>query len=91
MGLTRKGTFLAPRTALQAGYLFCRNERQRVRVAMNNELRKMGEKFSNRTEIPLMCRMINFESDRFLDNNIHLTYEAQQQRITAIRKIYKMY
>ena len=51
----------------------------------------MGEKFSNRPEIPLMCRMINFESDRFLDNNIHLTYEAQQQRITAIRKIYKMY
>ena len=51
----------------------------------------MGEKFSNRTEIPLMCRMINFESDRFVDNNIHLTYEAQQQRITAIRKIYKMY
>ena len=82
---------LAPRTALQAGYFFCRNERQRVRVAMNNELRKMGEKFTNRTEIPLMCRMINFQNDRFLDNNIHLTYEAQKQRISAIRKIYKMY
>ena len=58
---------------------------------MGNEMLKMGEKFTNRADNPLKCRMVNINTDKFLNNNIHLTYAAQKDRIIAIRKIYKMH
>ena len=71
--------------------IFSSDARERVRRGMMNEMEKMAQKYTNRADNPLKCRLINFQNEQFLPRDIHLTYEAQKERLSAIRKIYKMY
>ena len=52
---------------------------------MHREMRQMGRKFTNRTEIPLLCKAVSFENEQFLGNDIHLHYNSQLNRLAAAR------
>ena len=55
---------------------------------MKREMRSLAEKFSNYKENRLTVRVVPFENERFIQNNVHLHYNSQIDRISVARKLY---
>ena len=58
---------------------------------MRRVMEKMTVQFSNKQANALACKMIFFENEEFMDNDIHLTKRMQLERLADSRKDYELY
>ena len=58
---------------------------------MRVEIQKLADKFTTYQQNPLNTSIIRFQNENFIDNNIHLAYPSQLERLHSTRKLYKIY
>ena len=53
---------------------------------MRREMEKIRDRFSNKGQNALECKMVPFYDETFLTNNIHLTIDSQFKRLAYLRQ-----